>query len=80
MKRRFNNIASRSRLLTRLLPLLLLLCAVGSTASAQTYDLGGGGLPTITGALNGSVSGTSSTTQDLVVTVNFGEVSPLNAN
>ena len=31
-------------------------------------------------ALGGSVTGSSSTTQDLVVTVNFGEVSPANIN
>lgn len=78
MKRRANTIAGSSRQLALLL--LLLLCAAGSTASAQTFDLSGGGLPTMTGALGGSVSGTSSTTQDLVVNVNFGEVSPLNAN
>jgi hypothetical protein len=34
----------------------------------------------MTGALGGSVSGTSNTTQDLVITVNFGEVSPVNSN
>jgi hypothetical protein len=60
--------------------LALLLCAAGSNVSAQTFDLSGGGQPTMTGALGGSVAGSSSTTQDLVVTVNFGEVSPLNSN
>lgn len=59
---------------------LLALGAAGSQASAQTFDLSGGGLPTLTGTLGGSVTGTSSTTQDLVITVNFGEVSPLNNN
>jgi hypothetical protein len=78
MKRRANNIAPRPRLLALLL--MLLLCAAASTASAQTFDLSGGGQPTITGALGGSVNGSSSSTQDLVVTINFGEVSPLNAN
>jgi hypothetical protein len=76
MKRRANTIS----IFHLLALLLLLLCAAGSTASAQTFDLSGGGLPTMTGALNGSVSGTSNTTQDLVVTINFGEVSPVNAN
>lgn len=78
MKRRANTIAiSRAALAA----LLLLLCAAASSsASAQTFDLSGGGQPTMTGALNGSVSGTSGTTQDLVVTVNFGELSPFNAN
>lgn len=72
MKRRALTIAIYAFLLT--------LCAGGSTASAQTFDLSGGGQPTLTGALGGSVSGTSSTTQDLVVTINFGEVSPANTS
>jgi hypothetical protein len=76
MKRRANHIADTFR--PRLLALLLLLCA--GSASAQTFDLSGGGLPTMTGVLGGSVSGTSSTTQDLVVAIYFGEVSPVNAN
>lgn len=76
MKRRVATIANCPGLLA----LLLLLCAAGSDASAQTFDLSGGGLPTLTGALGGSVSGTSSTTHDLVVAVNFGEVSPSNTN
>ena len=55
------------------------LCVAGST-SAQVFDIGSGGQPTITGALGGSVTGTSDVTQALVVTVNFGEVSPANTN
>jgi hypothetical protein len=78
MKRRANTTGTHASLPALLL--LLLLCAAGTTASAQSFDIGGGDLPTMTGALGGSVSGTSSTTQDLVVTVNFGEVSPVNAN
>lgn len=39
-----------------------------------------GGAPTMTGALNGSVTGSANTQNDLVVTVNFGEISPLNPN
>ena len=58
---------------------VLMMCAAGS-ASAQTFDIGSGGQPTITGASNGSVTGTSVTTQDLLVTVNFGEISPINTN
>jgi len=58
---------------------LLALCAAGP-ASAQTFDIGSGGVPTITGARGGSVTGTSDLTQDLVVTINFGEVSPINTN
>jgi hypothetical protein len=49
-------------------------------AFAQALDISSGGTPTITGAVNGSVTGSSSLTSDLVVTVNFGEVSPLNTN
>jgi hypothetical protein len=58
---------------------LLVLCA-GGGAHAQQFDIGSGGLPTITGASGGTVTGTSDTTQDLVVTINFGEVSPINSN
>jgi hypothetical protein len=78
MKRRADNFARLPRLLALLA--LLLLCATGSTVSAQTYDLSSGGQPTMTGALGGSVSGSSITTQDLVVSINFGEVSPANVN
>ncbi|HEX7773149.1 MAG TPA: hypothetical protein VF435_12060, partial [Pyrinomonadaceae bacterium] len=48
--------------------------------SAQALDISSGGLPTITGTVGGSVSGNSNVTGDLVVTINFGEVSPLNTN
>jgi len=58
----------------------LVLLAVAQTASAQALDISSGGLPTITGAVNGSVTGSSNVTNDLVVTINFGEVSPLNTN
>lgn len=71
MKRRGLNIAIFS--------CLLMLC-VSMEAHAQQFDIGSGGLPTITGASGGSVSGTSGTTQDLIVTINFGEVSPINSN
>jgi hypothetical protein len=47
---------------------------------AQALDISSGGLPTITGAVNGSVTGSANVTNDLVVTVDFGEVSPLNTN
>lgn len=59
-------------------PLLILMATLGTYA--QTFDISSGGTPTITGALNGSVSGNSSTTTDLTVTINFGEVSPTNTN
>jgi hypothetical protein len=54
--------------------------AVAQSVSAQALDISSGGQPTITGAVNGSVTGSASVLNDLVVTVNFGEVSPLNTN
>lgn len=59
---------------------LLIFLAVAPATFAQTLDISSGGQPTIAGALNGSVSGSASVTNDLVVTINFGEVSPLNTN
>lgn len=59
---------------------LLILLAVAPAAFAQALDISSGGQPTITGALNGSVTGNANVTNDLVVTINFGEVSPLNTN
>jgi hypothetical protein len=61
------------------LPILILL-AVSQTTSAQALDISSGGLPTITGTVGGSVTGSASVLNDLIVTVNFGEVSPLNTN
>src|ERR1700755_1222840 len=62
-----------------LLLYLLLFGGLGNTF-AQTFDIASGGLPTITGAVGGSVSGSSSTNSNLSVTINFGEVSPANKN
>ncbi len=64
------------------IPLLFCLLFVGglSSAFAQALDISSGGAPTITGALSGSVTGSSSVLNDLVVTINFGEVSPKNTN
>ena len=59
---------------------LLMLLIIAKSSFAQALDISSGGQPTITGALNGSVTGSSSVLNDLVVTVNFGEVSPLNTN
>jgi hypothetical protein len=56
---------------------LLMFCA---SARAQQFDIGSGGLPTITGARGGSVTGTSDVTEALVVNVDFGEVSPVNTS
>lgn len=67
----------------RLLPLTLtivVLLTAAQSVSAQALDISSGGQPTITGSVNGSVTGSANVTNDLVVTVNFGEVSPLNTN
>ena len=60
--------------------LILILLTVAQTISGQTLDISSGGQPTITGALNGSVTGSVSVLDDLIVTINFGEVSPANTN
>src|SRR3954447_22843760 len=58
----------------------LILLALSQTTSAQALDISSGGQPTITGTVGGSVTGSASVLNDLIVTVDFGEVSPLNAN
>lgn len=61
--------------------LIVLICiAFARTTAAQALDISSGGQPTITGAVGGSVTGSALVTDDLVVTINFGEVSPLNTN
>lgn len=55
------------------------LAGLGS-ASAQALDISSGGAPTIAGSLGGSVSGSSSVLNNLVVTINFGEISPKNTS
>jgi hypothetical protein len=70
----------RLRRFTLLLLTLLIFIAAAHTTFAQALDISSGGPPTITGAVNGSVTGSASVTNDLVVTINFGEVSPLNPN
>jgi hypothetical protein len=59
---------------------LLTLLILAESSFGQALDISSGGQPTITGAVNGSVTGSASVLNDLVVTVNFGEVSPLNTN
>lgn len=59
---------------------VLIFLTAAQTTFAQALDISSGGLPIITGAVNGSVTGNVSVQSDLVVTVNFGEVSPLNTN
>jgi hypothetical protein len=58
----------------------LILLALSQTTSAQALDISSGGQPTITGTVGGSVTGSASVLNDLIVTINFGEVSPLNTN
>ncbi len=62
-----------------LLTALIFLVAF-QTTSAQALDISSGGQPTITGTVGGSVTGNADVRNDLVVTINFGEVSPLNTN
>jgi hypothetical protein len=59
---------------------VLILLAFAQNTSAQALDISSGGQPTITGTLNGSVTGSASVLNDLIVTIDFGEVSPLNTN
>jgi hypothetical protein len=70
----------RLRHLTYSLLTTCMLLIVAQSVSAQALDISSGGQPTITGAVNGSVTGSASVLDDLVVTVNFGEVSALNTN
>jgi hypothetical protein len=70
----------RLRHFTYTLFTLVILLTVAQTTVAQALDISSGGQPTITGAVGGSVTGSASVTSDLVVTINFGEVSPLNTN
>jgi hypothetical protein len=58
----------------------LILISAAETISAQALDISSGGQPTITGAVGGSVTGSASVLNDLIVTVDFGEVSPANTN
>jgi len=70
----------RLRFLTYTLLVGAVLFAAQQTSSAQALDISSGGQPTITGAVGGSVTGSANVTNDLIVTINFGEVSPLNQN
>ena len=49
-------------------------------AVPNKFDIGSGGMPTMSGNLGGSVTANASLLADLVVTINFGELSPLNQN
>jgi hypothetical protein len=52
---------------------ILTLLMVAESSYAQALDISSGGQPTIMGSVNGSVTGSASVLNDLVVTVNFGE-------
>jgi hypothetical protein len=61
--------------------LIFLVFAGGvSSVRSQGLDISSGGMPTITGSSGGSVVGSSSVLNNLTVTINFGEVSPVNIN
>jgi hypothetical protein len=70
----------RSRVFTYTFLSALIVLVAAPMTFAQALDISSGGQPTITGAVNGSVTGNASVTGDLAVTINFGEVSPLNTN
>ncbi|HEV7700471.1 MAG TPA: hypothetical protein VGO43_09620 [Pyrinomonadaceae bacterium] len=57
----------------------LTLAGLGCTF-AQSLDISSGGAPTITGAIGGSVTGSSSVLNNLAVTINFGQVGPINTS
>src|SRR4051812_12021122 len=70
--------------MNRALSVIIILILMGGAPThlmaASFFDMASGGTPTITGALSGSVVGSSNISSDVVVTINFGEVSPLNTN
>ena len=70
----------RLRHLTFSLLTVLTVLSIAPSIAAQALDISIGGQPTITGTLNGSVTGSASVLDNLIVTVDFGEVSPLNTN
>ncbi len=70
---------NKSTLCIPILFCVLSLAGLGNVF-AQALDISSGGAPTITGALGGSVTGTSSVLSDLAVNINFGEVSPANTS
>lgn len=68
----------------RLAAVCVLSCCLVFTATRPTlaakYDIGSAGLPTITGSVGGSVTGSSTLLAALVVSVDFGDLSPVNTN
>ena len=70
----------RVRILSTPIFFCVLILGVVAGVSGQALDISSGGTPTITGAVGGSVTGSSSVLNDLIVTINFGEISPTNTN
>lgn len=68
-----------STLRNSILFIAISLASLGNVV-AQVLDISSGGVPTITGAQNGSVTGSTSVTTDLAFTINLGEISPINTN
>lgn len=68
-----------STLRNSILFIAISLASLGNVV-AQVLDISSGGAPTITGAQNGSVTGSTSVTTDLAFTINLGEISPINTN
>ena len=72
----------------RLLRIILVVCLLVSgslkpmlrnvAAVPTKFDIGSGGMATMSGNLGGSVTANASLLSDLVVTIDFGELSPLN--
>lgn len=56
-----------------------LLTIFSSSVSAQSLDISSGGLPVITGATGATISANSATSQNLSVSINPGDLSPMNA-
>jgi len=71
---------NKLRILTVLFFASGVVCSNLRPVFAAAYDLGSAGLPTITGSVGGSVSGNATLLSALSVTVNFGELSPINPN
>lgn len=68
----------------RILTVLVLTCCLAFSnldpVLAAEYDLGSAGLPTMSGNVGGSVTGSATLLAALSVTINFGELSPANPN
>lgn len=71
---------NRLRILAVLVSASCLVFSSLHSVLAARYDLGSAGLPTMVGNVGGSVTGSGILNSNLVVTVDFGELSPSNAN